>query len=189
MIFVLALGLCGQAQAQKRDPCPEAISALNTAPDDLSKVQADIDRFTLCVERAQLLKRLNDLALENEENLAGVNLGNPGFNLDSGLGSNLPEFDRDTILNPQKQQPEVQDYDDDEYAPPQQSAAPADNWAIQSIFGAGSELSAKIRKNNGELAQIKSGDVLEDGTRIVSITPVSVEISKGGDRRLLSWLD
>ena len=47
-----------------KDPCP-APTAASATPDDLAKVQEDIDRFTLCVERAQLLERLNESVLKN----------------------------------------------------------------------------------------------------------------------------
>ena len=42
------------ASGNNADPCPAPEAALNQTPDDLAKVQADIDRFTLCVQRAQL---------------------------------------------------------------------------------------------------------------------------------------
>jgi len=48
------------------DPCPSTSKALASSPDDLAKVQEEIDRFTLCVQRAQLLERLNEGTLKNE---------------------------------------------------------------------------------------------------------------------------
>ncbi|MBU6235863.1 MAG: hypothetical protein KGQ41_08460, partial [Alphaproteobacteria bacterium] len=60
------------------DPCPAPQEAVNASPDDLAKVQEDIDRFTLCVARAQLLERLNetakdtDVAIDSALGLGGV---------------------------------------------------------------------------------------------------------------------
>lgn len=45
-----------------QDPCPTPRQIKNNRPDDLAKVQEDIDRFALCVQRAQLLERLNESA-------------------------------------------------------------------------------------------------------------------------------
>lgn len=184
MASLLFASFASPARAQQADPCPEAVSALSSMPDDLSKVQADIDRFTLCVERAQLLKRLNDLALENEQNLQGINSANPGFALGGGPENNFPTFDRDAILGmDEPQQPYY-----DEYAP-DYSENTYDGWAIVNIFGVGSDLQAKLSRSDGERAQVREGDKLEDGTKVVKITPVSIEVSEKGKTRLLSWLE
>lgn len=182
MFAVLSLTV-QPARAQQQDPCPEAVSALSSMPDDLSKVQADIDRFTLCVERAQLLKRLNDLALENEQNIQGVNSSNPGFTLGGGPADSFPPFDRNAVLGIPDEEPSYE-----QYSPDYQSNT-YQGWAIVNIFGVGNDLQAKLSKSDGQRAQVKAGDKLEDGTRVLGITPVSVEVSQQGKKSLLSWLE
>ncbi len=184
LVMFAAFAFTGQqAGAQQLDPCPEAVSALSSMPDDLSKVQADIDRFTLCVERAQLLKRLNDLALENEQNLQGVNSANPGFTLGGSPADNFPAFDRNAVLGIPEPRPSYEEY------APDYAANTYEGWSIVNIFGVGSDLQAKLSKSDGQRAQVRAGDKLEDGTKILGITPVSVEISKTGKKSLLSWLE
>jgi hypothetical protein len=91
------------------DPCPSPKSALQNTPNDLAKIQEDIDRFTLCVERAQLLERLNTLVEKNIETIdsallqsggglpalpiAGQNSNNGGNDFSGLPGSNSNDSD------------------------------------------------------------------------------------------------
>lgn len=154
-------------RAEVSDPCPDSIEALNTTPDDLSKVQADIDRFTLCVERAQLLKRLNDLALENQDDL-----------------QNLPAVDPVFQIVPITFDPSLQP-EETHTAEEQQQIA---DWEILSIFGSGLDLSAKIMNQNGLFAQIKTGDELPDGHKVVGITKTSVTLAQDKEHNIIEWL-
>jgi type IV pilus biogenesis protein PilP len=185
MLLVLALAFmpARPAAAQEGDPCPEIGQALSQAPDDLSKIQMDIDRFTLCVERAQLLKRLNDLATENEEALLGLPSDNPGLQLGTEpQNPPLPTFDRSAI-NPAPQEeplPEVEE-------PP--LPIPENKWVIVNIFGAGQTLSAKLIRADRTLAQVKPGDSLPDGARVNAITPTSVTLQTEDGEEQLDWLE
>ena len=187
VILVVFLWVCipfahAQSSADREDPCPEANTALSQTPDDLSTVQADIDRFTLCVERAQLLRRLNDLATENEESLLGLSPQNPGFSLGGDpVLDTLPTFDREAVLNPNANAAPVPD--------PGRVDIDQDGWVILSVFGAGQNLSAKIAKSDGTLAQVKAGDLLPDGARVKSVSSTAVVLNVEGSEQSLDWLE
>lgn len=152
--------------AQINDPCPDGIQALKTTPDDLSKVQADIDRFTLCLERAQLLKRLNDLAVENRGDVyhapaLHTNVNIPAIEMpDMNISFNLPDH---------------QEIKDDP------------EWMIFSIFGSGADLSAKIVNNEGFLTQVKIGDTVMDEYYIQDISKTTVTLLHGKNEQVLNW--
>lgn len=183
LAFTLALAFFAApfsaAFAQEGDPCPEIGQALSQAPDDLSKIQMDIDRFTLCVERAQLLKRLNDLATENEEALLGLPSDNPGLKLGTGQQNPpLPTFDRAPIpveIPVPEEEPPL--------------PIPENKWVIINIFGAGNSLSAKLIRSDRTLAQVKIGDALPDGVRVSAITPTSVTVEGEEGIEQLDWFE
>src|SRR5690606_5999975 len=54
--------------------CPEPSDALGNVPSRLDELQADIDRYTLCLNRAELLLKLEDLRTQNNAG-AGANAG------------------------------------------------------------------------------------------------------------------
>ena len=83
------------ATGMPNDPCPNLRGASANAPDDLSKVQQDIDRFTLCVQRAQLLERLNENAIRSIENTDKA-LGLSAPNVDA-MAANMPPLPADAL--------------------------------------------------------------------------------------------
>ena len=180
--------------AQEEDLCPLPSSAISQAPDDLSKVQADIDRFTLCVERAQLLGRLNDLALENQESISALVQGTsdeilaPVFN-----DSNIPDFSvtsqdpvfsappTDTVGGFAPDIPPAPVFD----PPP---AAPVASYIVTNVFGSAGSLQAKIVGDSDYNAQVRIGDSLPDGSTIESISATEVVIkNESGDQTVLDW--
>ena len=166
-----------------KDPCPLPSAEMAQAPDDLAKIQSDIDRYTLCMERAQLLQRLNDVAMENQEKLnaangvlpAGMGESNPGMQLDA-----MPSFaqQRDAMLA------SVNEGDLNVPPPP-----PADDktWYIVKIMGGGANLTAQLSKADGPLAQGRTGDTLSDGARVESVSATSVTLMQDGESKTLSW--
>lgn len=165
------------------DPCPAPAQDLSSAPDDLAKVQADIDRYTLCMERAQLLQRLNSIANENQEALnksSGMTIENPGMKLPEILSleqrqANIAEaFNKNNTGN---------NLSGDISAQPIDSG----DWVIMRISGRASELGAKLAKSDGTITEAKTGDMLPDGSSIVSITPTSVTIQDDNSKRELLW--
>ncbi len=151
----------GPALAQVgEDPCPLPKTALRQTPTDLAAVQADIDRYTLCLERARLIKRLNDLATENDAMLAGFSSGNPGMTLN------------ETLLS----------------EPPQEAeqSEPEKVWEILEIFGPVNELEARLMRDSA-IIQVRAGELLPDGNSVDEITPTEVIISGNAGRSVLGW--
>ncbi len=167
------------------DPCPLPSAELAQAPDDLAKIQSDIDRYTLCMERAQLLQRLNDVAVENQEKLQAANgvpsldagASNPGMQLDT-----LPGFaeQRAQMLG-SVNEASVQD---SASAP---SSSGGNTWYIMKIMGGGSNLSAQLTKEDGTLARVKAGDRLPDGSSIDVVTATTVTITQDNESKELGW--
>jgi type IV pilus biogenesis protein PilP len=168
-----------------QDVCPDAPEALRASPDDLSKVQADIDRFTLCVERAQLLKRLNDLATENEDALVGASPNNPGFSLNNEPVDFDP-FDAQALLNGGN---EPVSTTINTPQGPQDMLFETDDWVILNVFGTGNDLSAKLAKNDGSFMQVKTGDELPDGATVSAVSAVKVSVTEDGKTRTLRWYE
>jgi len=163
------------------DPCPMPSSELSRMPDDLAKVQADIDRYTLCMERAQLLQRLNDVALENQERLdqsRGGSGPNPGMQLDAGT----PSFEdiRAQIMS---------SIDGASVSEEETAAAPpaSHEWLIIRILGASGSLSAQLGKSDGTLTRVSAGDVLPDGAQVESVSATAVSITQDGEKKNLRW--
>lgn len=166
------------------DPCPVAgQDSAAPPPDDLTTLQADIDRFTLCAERAEMLKRLNGATLDKDtesEEKADTSLENPGFRLRTPTAG-------------KKKQPPVPPVSEEALtSPPGESSgsAPAEGeWAIVNIFGAGQGLQVRLRKDDGSVAQAKTGTVLADGWTVKQVSTAGVTLTKGGQDKLLTWMD
>ena len=177
--LVLSLALAGKARSQDLpDPCPVPSAALAETPDDLAKVQADIDRFNLCVERAQLLKRLNELAVENEKAAVAPSRNNPGMRLDA---DRLPDTAGSLPRSPVTP-----------LAPLPTTGGPkgpGDDWTIVEVFGATGSLTAKLVRQDGAVQYASQGAVLPDGRRITVITSTSVILEKDGKTTELQWLE
>lgn len=189
-LFMAAAFFCGflfvattPAQAQSADdPCPalEDILAGKT-PDDLSLVQADIDRYTLCAKRAELLKRLNELTVENEKAVnRGMGDQNPGMTLGKGVPKTVsPPVVPAVKIPPVAPIVPVEENEDQEIDD--------GRWKIVEIFGVSGKLQAKLTKSDRSVARVKAGTELPDGGRVVAITPVHVTIHNADGETELSW--
>ena len=144
------------------DPCPVPEAALGQTPTDLATVQADIDRYTLCLERAQLIKRLNDLATENDATLSGFGNRNPGLSLDERLLSESQEEENES------------------------ETEAGTTWKILEIFGSAKKLEARLIKD-ASVIQVRAGELLPDGTRVEKVTPTEVIISDREEKSVLAW--
>lgn len=165
----------GQVQLQEsEDPCPTVKDIFSgKTPDDLSLVQADIDRYTLCAKRAELLKKLNELTTENEKAVNQSGASNPGMVLDP---ASLPKIPSPPVAPPP-------------LAPFAAVSVPEDdgNWRIVEIFGASGNLQAKLVKSDGSVARVKAGSDLSDGGKVIAITPIHVTIRGSSGETELSW--
>lgn len=165
------------------DPCPATQEGSPPPPDDLSSLQADIDRFTLCAERAEMLKRLNDATLDKDAGNgeeADTTPENPGFRLRTPTAA-------------KQKQPLVPPVSEDDLKPPPGEASGAvvdpGEWVIVNIFGSGQGLQVRLRKADGSVAQAKTGTVLPDGWTVQQVSTSGVALTKGGQDKLLTWMD
>lgn len=166
------------------DPCPMPSAELAQAPDDLAKIQGDIDRYTLCMERAQLLQRLNDVAMENQKKLNEAN----GVGSSDLSGAN-PGMMLGSSFDSQRQQI-MATIDQSAGAAVEQAPPPAgDEWYITKILGASGTLAAQLSKSDGTIAFVKAGDSLPGGGSVDSITSTSVKATQDGTSKTLRWRD
>ena len=193
-LAVLSFSCPQDAWAQSEDLCPLPSSAISQAPDDLSKVQADIDRFTLCVERAQRLQRLNDLALQNQEAISAFVLGAPDEPLAPSFDdSNIPSFpgaaQAPVFAPPSTDASFVPSSSGDAAAAFEATEAlPAATYIVTNVFGSAGSLQARIIGDGDYNAQVRVGDSLPDGFIVDSISATEVVIkSDSGDQTVLDW--
>lgn len=160
--------------------CPEPMDALNQVPGQLEELQADIDRYTLCLNRAELLMKLEDLKNQNREKEMGSQMGA------SGLPSLSPP-----PLNP-AQTAELLGADKAAVEAPGSVSIPAApvpqlGYTIKEIRGTGGSLTARLVTPAGTVEQVRVGDTLDDGSKVTSISSTQVIISKENKTDRLSW--
>lgn len=168
------------------DPCPAPKSALAETPNDLKLIQEDITRFTLCLQRAQLLDRLNDLAEQN--------LGDIQTNLDTKIKNNFGDMLQATTFD-NMPFPDISSMPTDELVETAMISEPipepvidVQDWLVSDITGKGSALTAKLRDENGNIVYITTGQTLPNSkTKVKSITMTDVTITDNGVEKILSW--
>jgi len=176
------------------NPCPEPKRALASTPDDMAKIQEDITRFTLCVQRAQLLERLNELAESNINTIdTALNLTVSAPNMD---GNAVPGV-MPSVPMPQLSESVSRMLEDDGPSaavganPPlvSETKQPS-NWRVRDIQGSGGTVSARLVSNDGVMFKVKQGDSLpDDGGRIQSLSNTLVIIERDGDTEILKWVE
>ncbi len=167
IVVILNIATLPDSHALASDPCPVPQVALSDTPADLAKIQSDIDRYALCVERAQLLQRLNDLALENGYGLpSGTTHLSPGLSLDAGQHG----------------------IDSDELVQEHSRKLGPDEWQVLEIYGTMNNLQAKLIKD-GILTQVRTGEKLPDGKTISKIAPTQVVVLEEGVSASLDWVE
>jgi type IV pilus biogenesis protein PilP len=158
---------------RNEDPCPQPRAAYGNTPNDLKIIQEDITRFTLCVQRAQLLERLNSLAIENTDTIESA-LDDSIESIASEFAPQLPDITAPTL-------PDIM--------PPQQPSAAISSslWAIKDIRGQDGSLTATL-VNSGRLVNVEKGDTLPDNDgEITTISATEVAIVKNGRTIRLGW--
>lgn len=181
------------------DPCPAPAAAINSSPDDLAKVQEDIDRFTLCVARAQLLERLNETALKSDGAVdAALGLSIPGvpnpqknglapLPADALGGADVSPLtvteDSKSGAAADNDEPVISMDTDIEQTTPKPAA-----WVISEIYGSGANIQATLISPEGDEMRVREGTKLRNSTStVVRITPAVVTIRHGSDTRDLDW--
>ncbi len=177
--------ISAQAMAQSTwDLCPQPTEALNAVPANIDQLQADIDRFTLCLNRAELLLKLEDLKNQNKTDMASAN----GMDLpieptpltDQQTGqllgadpSGVPAAPTSVLSTPN--------------ALPAKEEAPKDAYVIREVRGLSGVLVARLQSTDGNYEQVKIGDKLADGSEVTAITTTQVTVQKGGTVKRLGW--
>lgn len=188
------------------NPCPEPKKALASTPDDLARIQEDITRFTLCVQRAQLLERLNELATANIETIdSALNLtasnqmdGNavPGImpnvpmpQLPESI-SNMLQDDSDDFGGSSAQSDHRGSSGASSSASASRPAPAPSEWRIREIEGTGGSTIARLVNRDGVLLKVSAGERLpDDGGRVSSVTRTGVTITIDGQKQTLKWVE
>lgn len=170
------------------DPCPKVIDAARQTPGDLSAVQSDIERYTLCVQRAVLLQRLNEMAAQNAEDVT------PTLTLDSieGLPYSRAEIE-EMINNLQAREEEVANLINQETDSAQESmeAVAAEEagskYSISELLGTGGDMEVNLVDQDQVPYRVKVGSELPDGSTVVSISAQKVVLAKDGKQKTIGW--
>ncbi len=186
--------------------CPDVDVMKRTAPGDISGVQADIERLNLCVERARLLRQLDEVVVQRQKTLEKLVNPNaaPTGNITTGLGmpagvggipplpvSSLPPLRGDNTPPKDLKPGEVRVTGAvgnafDAAAPAPQEATP--EWQIRKIWGQGVGMRAQISdKASGTILNVVKGDPLPDGGTVETISVKGVAVSRNGKINDLSW--
>lgn len=170
------------AEKSNWELCPEPQQALNDVPASPEKLQADIDRYTLCVSRAELLMQLNDL--KNGPDSAVNAMALPG--VDAGAPPPLtPEQTSQLLDQPDPLSLDVAGSGGKKAAPP---PAPAEDViTVSEVRGVSGELKARVKDQEGNVALLGVGDQLTNGAEITAITATQVTVRKGGKTTMLDW--
>jgi type IV pilus biogenesis protein PilP len=163
------------------DPCPAVSESLRKrSPDNLRLIQEDIMRYDLCVRRAQLLDRLNDLTSEN------MNL------IESSIDAKIEEVIETTELNTDMLFPNNSQTNISETLP--QLSVPELRinsneqlqWAVDQISGQAGDLEAKIIDRSGNIFYVKKGDTLPNSDSVVTDIKNDGVSIKGQDGQVIS---
>lgn len=168
------------------DPCPAPGGSGAPADGDMAVLQADIDRFSLCAERAESLKKLNEATMGKKDTggtaPAEPNplLDNPGFRLrkppeDRGNQIAIPPVPEKDLEPPREREPKPKKLQE---------------WSIVNIFGSSGGLQVRLRKDDGSVAQARAGAVLSDGWTVKQVSTSGVVLGKVGQPdKTLTWMD
>lgn len=183
VIMVLGFSLSMNAQAQQfgDELCPSPDTALKQTPDDLSSIQSDIERFSLCVKRAELLQSLNSLAQKNKESLLGM----PDIQAitEEAIGALPPLAPVDNAFTAEDFARTLGNDNDGTEVAMEDTRTP---WLVNDIYGVGTNLKARITSTEGEIANVREGDMLSDGLEVFSISRTGI-VLRGDENIRLDW--
>ncbi len=170
IVFLFMITVKSVAYADTLCPDPQVESSV--VPSDLARVQEDIDRLSLCVERTKLLQELNTLSTEASNTVQPLSADtiDPSF-LKPLTASSLSNMTTDVA-------PKI-DEKPFETAP---------DWVIRRVWGQGGKLQAQLVSDEGVLATVKTGETLIDGSQVAEISVRGVTLTKkNGDEEQLAW--
>lgn len=200
LAVMLVTGLSTHALAND-DLCPDVDAAKQQAPRDSSDMQASIERLNLCVERARLLKQLDDLARQRDEILRNVTSTSIGVDANSLTGvpslpsAALPSLPTD-VTGLQSGDVRVTGAASNPLETAGRQAAQESSpvvrksgWKVRKIWGQGSSMRAQITDGSGALLNVQRGDVMPDDSVVESVSVKGVAISHKGKVSDLPWDD
>jgi len=169
------------------DPCPEPRQALQNTPNDLRDIQSDITRFTLCLQRAQLLNRLNDLAKDNLETI------------NSALDESMTEFMETVEMPAMPAMPQASVSAPAPVPMPQMNAVAQQSsptvsnnysmWSVREVLGRQSNLTAVLVDPMDNIVRVKKGDELPDGAIVNSVNATGVVVRNNAGQVNLDWVN
>lgn len=195
-VFALS-SMYSSAHAQQNldDLCPDPTAAANDTPNSLVKVQQDIERYTLCVQRAMLVSRLNDMS--GDTGMGASNLELKDVNLPVDIDELQALIDETKLLNETSLvapdastdmpgRPNLPTEDDLEI-PATEPVIETEIWFIDDISGTGGNMEGRLVSNYGSRMKVRPGQSFGEDMRVVSITLDGVTIEQNGDRKPLDW--
>lgn len=181
--------------------CPSPEQAAKNAPKNLSDVQADIERFNLCVERAKLLNELNNLSKKNDDDILNRNSNAPfaGTGPAASQSGGLPPLPGLSVggsnnIDTSSIQP-VDEGDivsiQDALTPPKPRTASRQqpNWALRNVYGSSGTLNAELVSSDGDVAIVAQGDTLADGSTVKRVSALGVVITRNGKDIPVNWVE
>lgn len=180
ILMAVIIGLAGPSLARADMLCPDTANESDLAVKDMSDVQFDIDRLELCLQRAQLLQKIDE-TVKKREQLRNQPLGLNG-SMSMGSASippmpGLPTLSADKIAMP------VIEAVKEPIIPVVQQ-----DWKIQRIWGQGSAMQSQLVRDD-VIANVKVGDVLPTGERVAEVSVRGVILDSGSGRKPLVWFD
>lgn len=164
--------------------CPEPQEALNNVPASAEKLQADIDRYALCVNRAELLMKLEEI--KNKD----MGMSMSGMSLPGGMAP-TPLTPEQTALLMGEQPGAPMNMDASSAAPAreeeEEEKEPVDVITVNDIRGVNGELMARVKDQDGNIATVGVGDKLTDGSEITAISATQVTVRRNGETTRLEW--
>lgn len=174
-LLILVFFAASIASAQAADRlCPDIDTLRAETPETMAGVQADIDRMKLCVERAQLLRQLDDIAQQRQEILNKVT--NPNAHANNFAAIPIPTL-------PVSALPPLQPVEVDKSQP---AASVQKSWKVRKIWGQGGAMRAQLAQGD-TLLNVVRGDALPDGAVVESLTVRGVTLSHNGKISDLEW--
>lgn len=155
---------------QSWELCPNPAQALSDVPASAERLQADIDKYTLCLNRAQLLVQLEELRNKGDTPVDAMSL--PG----AGAPIPLTPEQTDALLGDSETSAAKNDA-------PETSLFPT----VQDISGVNGQLVARVTTPDGDIETVRTGDTLSDGAQVTSITATQVIVRQDGKTTRLEW--
>lgn len=191
--------------------CPDLEELRANAPSDMAGVQADIDRMKLCVERAQLLQQLDQVAQDRKKILDEANGisssgGNPNGGFSTGMNgipplpvSQLPPLKTNAPVASANLQPGAIQVTNAASGAlgsvTDQLAQMSGSWSVRKIWGqkdagggmAGGGMRAQLVNGTGTILNVVKGDALPDGSVVESLSVRGVALSQNGKVTDVQW--